>query len=153
MASFLGPDGQPLDAASARALLAAIGTEVHGVESEDDVVAAVLAPDERQVRVEATAEPPADEAAALDGMGAWHVNAQDEAHTVRSGLGLMQFVTPSGIVTVAVEAGDVVVVRGGEHRYRPMTPQAWAMRYSGGPDGTLDARETGRQPWPWIAAD
>lgn len=153
MASFLGPDGQPLDDAAALLLLATIGTEVHAMAEQDDVVAVVLAPDERQVRVEVTADPPADESEALEGMGAWHVNEQDEAHTVRSGLGLMQFVTPSGIVTVAVEAGDVVVVRGGEHRYRPMTPQAWAMRHSGGPDVALAARETGRQPWPWIAAD
>lgn len=151
MASFLGPDGQPLAPAPARSLLATIGTEVHDVAAEDDVVAAVLASDERQVRDEVTADPPADESEALEGMGAWHVNEQDEAHTVRSGLGLMQFVTPSGIVTVAVEGGDVVVVRGGEHRYRPLTPQAWAMRFSGGPDAALVARETGRQPWPWIA--
>jgi mannose-6-phosphate isomerase-like protein (cupin superfamily) len=153
VASFLGPDGQPLGDAAALALLATIGTEVHRAGSEDDVVAAVLAPDERGVRVEVTADPPADEAGALEGMGAWHVNAQDEAHTVLSGLGLMQFVTPSGIVTVAVEGGDVVVVRGGEHRYRPMTPQAWAIRHSGGSDADLGARETGRQPWPWIAPD
>jgi mannose-6-phosphate isomerase-like protein (cupin superfamily) len=86
-------------------------------------------------------------------MGAWHVNAQDEAHTVLSGTGLMQFVTPQGVVTVVVEAGDVVVVRGAEHRYRPLTAQGWAIRHSGGPGDDLGARETGRPsgPWPELA--
>jgi hypothetical protein len=83
-------------------------------------------------------------------MGAWHVNAVDELHVVQSGEGIIEFVTLDGVVSVVVGAGDVIEVRGAEHRYRPLTEQRWTMRYSGGPDAQLAATETGRgaDPWP-----
>lgn len=150
MARYADEAGAALDAAEARALLGAAGVQVAGPADQEAVVAAVLAPDERHVRVEVVAEPSPDTST---GMGAWHVNAADEAHTVLSGTGVMQFVTPQGVVSVVVEAGDVVVVRGAEHRYRPLTAQAWAIRHSGGPDADLGARETGRPSggWPDLA--
>jgi mannose-6-phosphate isomerase-like protein (cupin superfamily) len=152
MARYLGPDDQLLDAVEARAMLAAIGTEIHPRSTERAAVAEVLPEGERQVRVEADLEPSA-EADADTGMGAWHVNAEREAHTVLSGTGVMQFMTPHGPVTAVVEAGDVVLVRGGEHRYRPLTPQRWAIRHSGGPDADLGARGTGRASAPWPQVD
>jgi len=84
------------------------------------------------------------------GMGAWHVNPVDELHVVQSGEGIMEFVTLDGIVSVLVGAGDVIEVRGAEHRYRPLTTQRWALRFSGGPAAELVATETGRgaDPWP-----
>jgi mannose-6-phosphate isomerase-like protein (cupin superfamily) len=151
MARYLGPDDLPLDPVEARGLLAGIGTEIHPRTTEPAAVAEVLADGEREVRAEVDLEPPADDVAADQGMGAWHVNAQHEAHTVLSGTGLMQFMTAHGPVTAVVEAGDVVLVRGGEHRYRPLTAQRWAIRHSGGADADLGARETGRAPSPWPA--
>ena len=45
-------------------------------------------------------------------------------------------------VSTIVGPGDVIEVRGAEHRYRPLTAQRWALRYGGGPDAELVATET-----------
>ncbi len=88
------------------------------------------------------------------GMGAWHVNAVDELHVVQSGEGIMEFVTLDGVVSVVVGAGDVIEIRGAEHRYRPLTEQRWSLRHSGGPHAELSATEhrarvraVARAPW------
>lgn len=138
-----------IDADEARRRLATIGTELvppDGDEDEDAVVARVLAEGERAVRVEVELEPPDD---LRSGMAAWHVNAETEAHTVRSGTGLVEFWTPVGPVAALLREGVVMVVRGGEHRYRPLTAQRWAIRHSGDADSDLGARDTGREPGPW----
>ena len=82
-------------------------------------------------------------------MGAWHVNAVDELHVVRSGEGIMQFVTPRRRRQLVVEAGDVIEIHGAEHRYRPLTRQRWVLRHSGGPDAELSATDTGRSAEEW----
>lgn len=131
-----------------RAVLAAAGVEL-GRASEDEIpaqVLEVLPEGERQVRAVADIEVPEDIDA---GMGAWHVNAVDEVHVVASGAGVMEFVTIEGPVGVLVEAGDVIAIRGAEHRYRPLTPQRWVLRYGGPADGDLGATETGRAAGPW----
>lgn len=145
------------DDAEARALLDAVGVRVHTADPETfdapaELVAAVLPDGSRDVRAVADVEVPEDVDA---GMGAWHVNAVDELHVVQSGEGIMEFVTLDGIVSVVVGAGDVVEVRGAEHRYRPLTVQRWALRYGGGPDAELVATETGRgaEPWPAYPGD
>jgi hypothetical protein len=147
MAIISGPGGVDLEAE-----LAAVGVRFIHAPADDApeaVIAEVLGPDERQVRAVVVAEPPAtgDE---HSGMGAWHVNAVHEVHFVRSGRGMLQFVTPEGPCTVEVVAGDVMIVRGAEHRYLPLEPQEWVMRHSGPADADLGARETGRdlEPWP-----
>lgn len=138
-----------IDPDEARRRLASIGTELvppDGDEDEHAVVSRVLADAESAVRVEIEIEPPDD---VTTGMAAWHVNAETEAHTVRSGTGLVEFWTPSGPVAAVLQPGVVMVVRGGEHRYRPLTPQRWAIRHSGDPDADLGTRDTGREPGPW----
>jgi hypothetical protein len=138
-----------IDPDEARRRLASIGTELvppDGDEDEHAVVSRVLADAESAVRVEIEIEPPDD---ITTGMAAWHVNAETEAHTVRSGTGLVEFWTPSGPVAAVLQPGVVMVVRGGEHRYRPLTPQRWAIRHSGDPDADLGTRDTGREPGPW----
>ena len=89
-----------IDADEARRRLASIGTELvppDGDEDEDAVVARVLADSESAVRVEVELAPPDDP---YTGMGAWHVNAETEAHTVRSGAGIVEFWTEEGAVAV-----------------------------------------------------
>lgn len=139
------------DDVEARALLEGVGVRVHTAdpvtgEVPADVVSGVLPEDSRGVRAVADIQVPADVDA---GMGAWHVNAVDELHLVQSGEGIMEFVTLDGIVSVVIGAGDVIEVRGAEHRYRPLTEQRWALRFSGGPDADLAATETGRGAGPW----
>jgi mannose-6-phosphate isomerase-like protein (cupin superfamily) len=141
------------DDAEARALLDAVGVRIHAVDAVTadapaDVVATVLPDDSREVRAVADIEVPED---ADSGIGAWHVNAVDELHVVKSGEGIMEFVTLDGIVSVVVVAGDVIEVRGAEHRYRPLTAQRWALRYGGGPNAELVATGTGRAADPWPA--
>lgn len=140
------------DPAEARDLLAAVGVELHAAvgdpaDADAVLVAQVLPEDSRMDRGEAVIEVPADVDA---GMGAWHVNPVDELHVVRSGEGIMEFVTVDGPVSVVVGDGDVIVIRGAEHRYRPLTAQAWLLRWSGGPEAQLTATDTGRasEPWP-----
>ncbi len=149
MARIIGRDDT-----EAHALLEAVGVRIHAVDettadAPGDVVSAALPADSRAVRAVADIEVPDD----VDtGMGAWHVNAVDELHVVQSGEGIMEFVTLDGIVSVVVGAGDVVEVRGAEHRYRPLTAQRWALRFSGGPAAELAATETGRGADPWPSA-
>lgn len=137
--------------AEGRALLDAAGVRLHRLpDGAEDAAAALVAtvlPDgQRQVRAVADIEVPADPDA---GMGAWHVNPVDELHVVVDGEGLMEFVTLDGIVPVVVGAGDVIEIRGAEHRYRPLTAQRWVLRF-GGPDGAgLEPVETGRAAGPW----
>lgn len=146
MAKVTGPHD-----ADAHALLRDAGVELReapGIDVPGDWLAEVLPEGERDVRAAITADPPAP-GAEFEGMGAWHVNAQHECHLVKGGRGLLQVVTDGGIVTVELEQGDVMIVRGAEHRYLPIEPQGWVLRWSGAPDAGLDPRETGRQPVPW----
>lgn len=148
MAIISGPGGIDLEAE-----LAAVGVRfVHapGEDAPESVIAEVLGPDERQVRAIVVAEPPApgDE---YSGMGAWHVNAVHEVHFVRSGRGLLQVVLPEGIASVELLPGDVMIVRGAEHRYRPLEPQEWVIRHSGSEQASLSPRETSRDSGPWPA--
>jgi hypothetical protein len=133
------------------AALAAVGSEFHVLDGDDlaeSALAAILAEDERQVRAVIIAEPPAA-GEENTGMGAWHVNAQHEAHVVRSGRGVLQVMTADGIVTVWLEPGTAMLMRGAEHRYRPLTAQEWVIRHSGGAEADLGAQETGREASAW----
>ncbi len=150
MAIISGPGGVDLEGA-----LAAAGVRfVHapGDDAPAELVAQILQPDEREIRAVVVADPP-EPGGEHAGMGAWHVNAVDEVHFVRSGRGLLQFSLPEGTCTVEVSAGDVMIVRGAEHRYLPIEPQEWVLRHSGPADADLGARDTGRAAGPWPARD
>lgn len=139
------------DRDDAPALLAAVGSEFWSVNSEDineADVARRLPAGQGQVRAVVPIEPPAP-GEEDSGMGAWHVNAQDELHLVRSGSGLLQVVTGGGVVSVWLGPGDVMAMSGAEHRFRALTSQEWVLRWSGAPDDDLGARPTGREPGPW----
>lgn len=82
----------------------------------------------------------------FSGVGAWHINNAPETHLLREGRGQVQFVTDGGIVTVLVEAGDVMIIDGAEHRFRPLTAVTWVLHY-GAPD--LIPEPTGRPPAAW----
>lgn len=146
MAIISGPGGIDLEVA-----LAAVGVSfVHasGEDVPEDLLDEILGPEERQVRAVVVAQPPAA-GEENSGMGAWHVNAAHEVHYVRSGRGLVQFALPEGICSVEVLPGDVMIVRGAEHRYLPLEPQEWVLRHTG-PDGAeLSPRETGRDALAW----
>lgn len=145
-----GPGGIDLEGA-----LAAAGVRFVRAPGEDapaDLVAEVLGPDEREIRAVVVADPPPP-GAEDSGMGAWHVNAVDEVHFVRSGRGLVQFALPEGMCSVEVLPGDVMIVRGAEHRYLPLEPQEWVLRHSGPADADLGAQDTGRDPEPWPSMD
>lgn len=146
MARVTGPQG-----ADARALLADAGAEFReapGGDVPEEWLAEVLPEGERAVRADVVAAPPPP-GSEFEGMGAWHVNARAECHLVSGGLGQLQVATGGGIVTVVLEPGDVMIVRGAEHRYRPLVAQSWLLRWSGPPDAGLDPRETGRANAPW----
>lgn len=148
MARFIG-----IDETAARAALGAAGVQfVRALDDEGTVDTAlielVLPADVRYVRTGLAAEPPTD-ADSFSGMGAWHVNAVDELHSVIDGEGIMEFWTGQGAVSVLVGAGDVVLIQQAEHRYRPLTLQNWLARWSGTPDSDLGARDTGRESAPW----
>ncbi len=146
MARLTGPGG-----ADPTQLLRAAGAEFRSTGAGDVPeawLAEVLPAGERDPRAVVVVDPPAPGAEHVD-MGAWHVNARDEVHLVRSGEGVLQVVTPGGIVTVVLEPGDVMMVRGAEHRYRPASPQEWVLRWSGPPGAELEPRETGRAADPW----
>jgi hypothetical protein len=131
--------------------LAVLGVELVKAGGDDAAVVERALPDgERQVRSDVVIEPPADDTA---GMAAWHVNSLDEAHSVRSGEGLVQFWTDAGPVSAVLEAGDVMVVRGAEHRYLPLTTQRWLIRHAGGPTQEQATRDTGRAAQPWPSSD
>lgn len=142
MVTFIGRDEE-----SARALLAAQGVRFLTVDSpeHDEVLVEVLG-DLTQERGRVVAEPPSDAAEAASGMGAWHVNAVSEFETVLDGEGVVEFVTDDGVVSAHIGPGDVMVVEGAEHRYRPLTSQQWILRFAA---DDLGARETGRAAAPW----
>lgn len=150
MARFLDSD------VDGRAALDEAGVRIHVVDdatqdADEALVVAVLPEGARDVRAELVAAPPADEAEAATGMGAWHLNDVDELHVVASGEGIMEFVTESGIVSVVVEAGDVVEIRQVEHRYRPVTEQSWVIRHAAASDADMNPSETGRASAAWPA--
>jgi mannose-6-phosphate isomerase-like protein (cupin superfamily) len=131
--------------------LAALGVEFHTTNKDDvppDLLAKVLPEGEQQERAVATMDPP-DPGAEFEGVGAWHLNEQDEAHFLRSGSGEVQFIDDAGIISVRVTAGDVMIVRCAEHRFRALTPCTWVLHYSG-PDGAdLASTPTRRPDSPW----
>jgi mannose-6-phosphate isomerase-like protein (cupin superfamily) len=140
------------DEEQALRLLDAVGVRIHHVvgdtgDASPAVVAQVLPPAVRHIRAEADVAVPDDVDA---GMGAWHVNAVDELHVVSSGEGVMEFITLDGVVSVVVTEGDVIEIRGAEHRYRPLSPQHWRLRFAGSPADDLASTATGRaqQAWP-----
>ena len=144
------------DDAEAQALLAANGVELVAVSQihEQLAVHRVLAASEADVRADVVLIAP-DDADADTGNGVWHVNAQHEAHTVLEGVGLIEFWCADRPVAAVLEPGDIMLVKGAEHRYRPLTDQRWLIRYSGGPEASLTATETGRvsEPWPVVTFD
>ncbi|MBU6243615.1 MAG: hypothetical protein KGP12_00220 [Actinomycetales bacterium] len=148
MAGFPG-----MDQAQARQALAGAGVQVlRALDTQgavdSSVLELVLDAGSRHVREVVDATPPA--APLRDqGMGAWHVNDVDEVHSVLDGTGIMEFWTELGAVAVVVEGGDVVVIQGAEHRYLPLTPQRWAVRFAGPADEELTGGTTGRAATPW----
>jgi hypothetical protein len=146
MAIISGPEGIDVEEQ-----LAAVGVRfipAPGDDAPEDVIAEVLGPDERQIRAVVVAEPP-PVGEEHSGMGAWHVNAVHEAHYARSGRGILQVALPQGVATIEVVAGEVMIVRGAEHRYLPLEPQEWVLRHAGPADAQLSPRETGRDAGPW----
>lgn len=153
MARVMAVDPGILEADARRALTGAGVQLLRAIDDEGgvdtDILELILQPEARFVRGVMTAEPPAPGQEDI-GMGAWHVNAVDEVHSVLDGQGIMEFVTAAGVVSVLVEGGDVVVIQQAEHRYRPLTPQRWAVRWAGPAEADLVPTQTGRpcQPWP-----
>jgi len=131
--------------------LAALGVEFHQTNDDDvphELLAQTLPEGQRQERAVATMDPPLA-SAQFDGVGAWHVNAQDEAHFLRAGTGQVQFIDDVGMINVDLSAGDVMIVRRAEHRFRALTTCTWVLHYSG-PDGAdLETTPTGRANTPW----
>ena len=145
-----------VDDTEGRRLLLSLGVAFHeigheGSDLETEIVAALLPEGERHVRgtFDATPPEPGSENAAHC---AWHINAVDEAHTITSGLGIFEFWTGDGAVTVLAEAGDLMVNRGAEQRFRPLTDQQLRLRHSGSIDGDFGAVDTGRAPDAWPEA-
>ena len=148
MARFIG-----LDEADARRRLSTVGTELvpvgtTGSEAETAAIAAVLPEDERQERGVYVALPPAP-GREHEGPCVWHTNAVHEAHTVTSGLGILEFITDEGVVSAVIEAGDLMVIRSAEHRLLPLVEQRLVVHYSGPADGEVGYVATGRTPEPW----
>jgi len=146
MADFIGRDE-----AEARELLAEAGVRILNIDSPecDIVLAEVLEEEARHERAQIVAEPPEDESAAAEGMGAWHVNEVNEFETVIDGDGIVEFWTSDGAVSVVLTAGDIMAVERAEHRYRPLTSQSWALRFGGPADGDLVSFETERDSGDW----
>ena len=135
------------------ALLAAHGVALVSTNSVDEstAVATVLTGSDTEVRADVVLAAQDDAQADL-GVGAWHINNEHEAHTVVDGIGVIEFWCGDRAVAAVLEAGDVMLVRGAEHRYRPVTDQRWLIRFSGGPQADLIPTETGRpsEPWPSV---
>ena len=128
-----------------------LGVEFHTTD-EDDVpdhlLALALEEGERQTRGEVAVDPPAA-GQEFEDFGAWHVNDGNEAHLLRSGTGQVQFVDADGVITVDVKAGDVMIIRGAEHRFRALTTAVWVLHFAGPEGADLIATQTGRQDTPW----
>jgi len=128
-----------------------LGVEFHTTD-EDDVpdhlLALALVEGERHPRGEVAVDPPAS-GQEFEDFGAWHVNDGNEAHLLRSGTGQVQFVDDGGVITVNVEAEDVMIIRGAEHRFRALTPAVWVLHFAGPEGADLFATQTGRQDTPW----
>ena len=128
-----------------------LGVEFHAT-NEDDVpdhlLALALAEGERQTRGEVAVDPPAA-GQEFEDFGAWHINDGNEAHLLPSRTGQVQFVDDGGEITVDVEAGDVMIIRGAEHRFRALTPAVWVLHFAGPEGADLVATQTGRQDTPW----
>jgi mannose-6-phosphate isomerase-like protein (cupin superfamily) len=145
MAAFLGRDPS-----QARSLLAGVGVRILRIDDPDrDAVLGEVLGDATDERGRIVAEPPADEAAAATGMGAWHRNSVNEFHTVLDGRGIVEFVTADGPVSVLLTSGDIMAVERAEHRYRPLSPQGWVLRFGGPADGGLESTDTGRAAARW----
>jgi mannose-6-phosphate isomerase-like protein (cupin superfamily) len=146
MAAFIGQVES-----AARSMLRDAGVRILRVDSpeHDEVMAEVLGEDSLAERIRMMAEPPSDNAAESEGIGAWHVNNVNEFETVLSGEGIVEFVTPGGSVAVQLGAGDIMAVERAEHRYRPLTPQEWALRFAGGAESELVGTDTGRPSLDW----
>lgn len=145
-----------IDEKVARQRLAGVGVEwyavgAEGTEAEGAVIAKFLPEGQRQLRGTFDAEPPAAGEEHLAHC-AWHTNQVDEVHTFLTGLGIFEFGTPDGVVTVVSEAGDVMVNRGAEHRFLPLESQRLRLRHSGPADGDFGyvATATVNGPWPTI---
>ncbi len=145
MATFIGRDET-----EARELLRTAGVRLLHADSPDceQVLAQALEPDSRGERLRLVAEPP-PAGQEGEGMGAWHVNSVSEFHDVLSGEGILECWTADGCVSVVLNAGDVMVVEGAEHRYLPVTAQEWLLRFGGGADGELASTGTGRVAEEW----
>ena len=147
MAEFLHPDEL-----RARALLAEAGVTLLREDSpeRDALLIDVLDEESRFDRGTFVMEPlpPGEEFTAY---GAWHINNAPEFHSILDGTGILEYVTPGGVVSVILGPGDVMAVRRAEHRYRPLVPQLWIGRFGGGPGAELVPTETGRISAPWPA--
>jgi hypothetical protein len=148
MAKFLHPD-----TIAGQAALADIGVRFVSSDHEGEIsgehLEEFLSESERHVRTTFTAQPPSEDSH-FDGMGAWHINNAQEAHSIVAGEGVMEFITQSGVVSVLVEQGDAVLIDKAEHRYLPLTEQTWLIRHGGESDFTFEATETGREPEQWL---
>jgi len=128
-----------------------LGVEFHTTDQDDvpdHLLALALKEGERQTRGEVAVDPPAA-GKEFEDFGAWHVNDGNEAHLLRSGTGQVQFVDDGGVITVNVEAEDVMIIRGAEHRFRALTPAVWVLHFAGPEGADLFATQTGRQDTPW----
>ena len=131
--------------------LTVLGVEFHTTDQDDvpdHLLALALEEGERQTRGEVAVDPPAA-GQEFEDFGAWHVNDGNEAHFLRSGTGQVQFVDDNGVITVDVKAGDVMIIRGAEHRFRALTPAVWVLHFAGPEGADLVTTQTGRQDSPW----
>ena len=142
------------DVPAAKALLAEHGVVLVSTSDLDEAtaVATVLSGSDTQVRADVVLAAP-DESQADAGVGAWHINNEHEAHTVVDGVGVIEFWCGDQAIGAVLEAGDMMLVRGAEHRYRPLTDQRWLIRFSGGPQADLIPTETDRACVPWPRVD
>jgi hypothetical protein len=152
MVRFIG-----LDEGAARHRLSGVGTEIvevgpEGSDLEVESLARVLPEGERHVRGTFEAQPPTP-GEEHEAHCAWHTNAVTEAHTINSGLGVFEFWTEEGVVTVVTEPGDLVVNRGAEHRFLPLVHQQLRLHHSGTADQDFGYVATGRTPAPWPSVD
>ena len=135
---------------AARELLAQAGVTILREDDDwrDALMNEVLDEQSRFDRAEIAMDPPAA-GQEFESFGAWHVNNAPEFHSIVSGSGILEYVTPGGVVSVVLEGGDIMAVRCAEHRYLPLTTQHWIARFGGGPAAELTPTETGRAPEPW----